>query len=127
MSTTNDTTDSTDPADRTDEIAALREEVQALRRDLARAEDRIADLEEQVGPSSSLPAAASDWRDARVFEALDAGQVIGVSTFRDVVAEATDIRDSDTITERVKSLAQGPAFEQVGSQRWRFCGPDGGD
>ena len=133
MSTTDEPTDETadETADGTvtkqppmsDEIEALREEVSRLRHDLAQAKQRIADLEARAQTTSSLPAAASDWRDARVLEALEPGDVLTLSEFRDLVESQTDIRSQEKITERVRGLAETDAFESVRGQRWRYRGP----
>jgi hypothetical protein len=107
------------PGPAADDVAALREEVARLR-------DRVDALEEQVGAgTSSLPPAAKDYRDARVLKALDAGDVVPLQRLRTLYQERSDVRDADTLRDRVESLVSSDAFENIGMQRWRYHGPGG--
>jgi len=126
MSTTDDTpTESTEQP--TDQIEALREEIDQLHLELAKARQRITDLEERVESSSTLPPAASDWRDARVLDALEEGDYLSVTEFRDLIKSRTDVREQETVTERLKGLVKSDAFETAGTRRWRYIGSTGGD
>jgi hypothetical protein len=110
-------------ADRDEEIAALRREVEYLH-------DRLDELEARLGPGpSSLPPAASDHRDARVLEALTRGETVGVKGLHTLYDERTDVRDDAVRRDRVKDLVETPAFERVDTRTWRYLGPatDGGD
>lgn len=98
----------------------VREEIEALR-------ERVAELEAQVGTgSSTLPPAASDYRDARVLEAIDVGDDVHLRDIRELYTDRTDIRDGETLRDRVKDLVESEAFDHVGTQRWRYLG-SGGD
>lgn len=102
------------------------DDVEALRWELAELRDRVDILENQLESSSStLPPVASDYRDARVLEALDVGDVPTLSTLRTLYEERTDISDDSTLRDRVKHLVQSEAFEEAGSRRWRYLGPAG--
>lgn len=106
-----------------DEVAALRREVDQLR-------ERLDELEAKVGPSdSTLSPAASDYRDARVFEALSPGERVRVSTLYELYDERTDIRDRDVRRSRVKDLVESAAFTRTDDRVWRFrdVATDGGD
>jgi hypothetical protein len=106
---------------------SLEQRVAALESETERLRNRVAELEEQLGPGpSTLPSAASDYRDARVLEALDVGDEPRLSTLRALYEERTDIRDRSTLRDRVEGLAESDAFDQVGYQRWRYLGEIGG-
>ena len=79
------------------DTAALREEIEALR-------ERVTELESHVATgSSTLPPAASDYRDARVLEALDQGETV-------------------PLRKRIKTIAESEAFKKTGQQRWKYVG-----
>lgn len=102
-----------------DPVEDLRDELEALR-------DRVAELEAQVGPGgSSLPAVASDYRDARVLEAIDVGDEVHLRDLRALFLDRTDIRDDGTLRDRIKDLVESEAFDNVGTQRWEYLGPGG--
>ncbi|MFW6435968.1 MAG: hypothetical protein ACOCY1_06255 [Halovenus sp.] len=125
MSTTDDASPDTDTTP--DEVAQLRDEIAYLRLELAQAKQRITELEatiDETGSATSLPPAASDWRDARVLEALDPGDVLSLKQFRTLVESRTDIRDDEKITERVRRLAETDAFERL-DPGWRYRGAGG--
>jgi hypothetical protein len=102
-----------------DDEPNLRAELEALR-------ERVATLEAQVsaGPST-LPSVASDYRDARVLEALDEGDKVHLHELRELYLDRTDIRDDATLRARIKDIAQSDAFERAGTQCWRYCGSGG--
>lgn len=98
------------------DAAALREEIEALR-------ERVAELESHVATgSSTLPPAASDYRDARVLEALDQGETVPLRKLRELYLDLTDVRESDTLRKRIKTIAESEAFEKTGQQRWKYVG-----
>jgi hypothetical protein len=101
----------------------LEQRVAALERENERLRDRIDDLEDQLSPDSpTFSPAASDYRDARVLEALDAGDKLRLSTLRSLYLERTDIQYDKTLRDRVKNLVESDAFEEIGHQRWRYIG-----
>lgn len=101
--------------------------VEDLRREVEQLRERVAELESQVGPGgSALPPAASDYRDARVLDPLDAGDTVHLHDLRELYRSRTDIRDDSTLRERIKDLVETEAFEQIGKQRWRYHGTGGG-
>jgi len=106
------------PGPAADDVAALREEVARLR-------DRVDALEDQIGGSSTLPRHAKDYRDARVLAALDAGDEVHLDRIRTLYQERSDVRDADTLRDRVRDLVQTEAFTPTGRQRWRYHGPGG--
>lgn len=99
-----------------DDLEALRQEVEQLR-------ERVADLEDRVQSSSTLPPAAKDYRDARVLDALEPGEIVTLRQFHQLFREHTDIRNEETLRERTKNLAESDAFENVGHRRWQYRGP----
>lgn len=97
---------------------------------VSRAEFGVAELEAQVGPSdSTLPPEASDYRDARVLEALSPGERVRVSTLHELYDERTDIRDRDVRRSRVKDLVESAAFTRTDDRVWRYrdVATDGGE
>jgi hypothetical protein len=101
-------------------------EIEALREELARLRDRVAELEERVDPSgSTLPPAARDYRDARVLEAITAGETVSARDLHALYREHTDIRSKQKRRDRVKDLVTSETFVDVGTRRWRYFGPGG--
>lgn len=100
----------------------LRDRVDRLAAEVERLEERVAELEAQDGsPSSStLPEGATDYRDARVIEALTPGETVTPRRLRDLYRDRTDIRDSDTLRDRTKALVGREPFEPTGQSTWRF-------
>jgi hypothetical protein len=122
-----DRADSTASNDVDDEVVSLRREVETLRNGLRDLRDRVYELEEQMGAGgSSLPPIASDYRDARVLEALSPGETVDLQQLQDLYQQRTDIREGDTLRSRVKDLVESEGFEEEGFQRWRYLGPRGG-
>jgi hypothetical protein len=109
-------------------VATLRDEIADLRAELAEARQRITDLEQRVHSSPSSPAGPSgtpDWRDARILDALDPGEVVTLPELRDIVTSETDITADDTARERIKRVTDTEAFENIGPRhrpRWRYLG-----
>lgn len=104
------------------------DELVAVRKEIAQLRQRISDLEDQMGPSeSTLPPAAKDYRDARVLERLDEGEVVTLKRLQVLYQEFTDVKDRDTMRDRIEHLVQTPAFNRLAFQKWQYVGPgDGG-
>lgn len=102
----------------------LRERVDRLEREVATLRAQIE--EDADTASSTLPPGASDYRDARVLEALAPGDTVGPGTLQDLYRDRTDVRDRETLRERIKSLVERGPFEHASRRRWRYV-PEGGD
>ncbi|WP_136690071.1 hypothetical protein [Halorhabdus amylolytica] len=118
MSSTDDPATTTIDSD----VEALRAEVASLHKELAEAKQRITALEDRLENGSTLPPGAADHRDARVLEAIEPGDVVQLRTLRSLYEDRTDIRDEETLRERIKDLTRRDAFELVGRQHWQYLG-----
>jgi hypothetical protein len=100
------------------------DEVAELRRELAELRKRVSELESRLAHSSStLPPAASDYGDARVLDVLESGQTVHLRDLRRLYFEHTDIRDGDTVRDRIQDLVESSAFEPAAKhQRWTYLG-----
>jgi len=96
------------------------EEIVELRRELAALRRRVTELEQRINSTSTLPPAASDYRDARVLDVLSRGQTLHLRQLRSIYFDLTDIRDKETVRDRIKDLVESEVFEKVGQQRWRY-------
>jgi hypothetical protein len=96
--------------------------------------ERVEALEEKLEAATGTTSTPSfggpaglDARDSAVVDALDAGDVLGLKTFRRLYRDRTDIRQSDTVAERVRNLTQTEFFEEAGHSRWRYVGGGSGE
>jgi len=106
----------------------LEQRIAALEEEHSRLRDRIDELERKLdSESSALPAAASDYRDARVLDGLQVGDEPRLSTLQTLYLGRTDIRDDETLRDRIEDLVESPAFETIGYQQWRYLGPKDAD
>jgi hypothetical protein len=93
-------------------------ELAELRKRVTELEERIEQLEDGSTPS----APGVDPRDAAVIRDLEPGDTIGLSQLRQRYRTRTDVRSSNTLTERIRTLVTDGPFESAGLQVWRYTG-----
>lgn len=132
-------TDTTDAADnstdavRTAPERALAAEIDALRERIDRLEDELERLTTDAGDGTDASTTEdprewldvpADHRDAAVVEMLTPGETYAIRDLRSAYSRETDIRASETLADRVRTLVDAAAFERVGrSRRWRYQPP----
>ncbi len=79
--------------------------------DTAALEERVAELEAELGLEDSQPEPDYDSRDQAIVERLEPGETITVSELRQLYRRHTDIRSEKTLKRRMKGLVDRPEFE----------------
>jgi|GEM_PF-1120068 len=91
-------------------------ELEAMQAQLPGIEARVDALEEQ----DEQTVERGDHRDQAVLDVLEPGEAVTVRRFRTLYRRHTDLKNSDTISERIRTFTSGPEFEPCGNRVWQY-------
>lgn len=98
-----------------------REEFERLLQRVDELEARLED-EREADDSSGGGSVLVDRRDAAVMDCLGHGTTINVNQLEALYRSKTDVRNSSTIKNRIRSLTERDEFEYLQPGTWRFVG-----
>jgi hypothetical protein len=115
----------TDPETLVDTVQSLLETQQSLLETIEDQQRRIERLETLATTFGEIDVQGVDSpHDRAVIDAIRAGEKreYSLEELRDLYKQHTNIRRSETLKQRVKTLTEQGPFEQVAAQRWLYTG-----